>query len=444
MAELLYNKIVILFPDNDDEAITEENIRSESMRIRQTICDESYLKFGGCIASEFKIDLLRTNDRSFDDSLIGKWISVKITQCFTTDNLLYPSSSLYPSPTLFPGFQTEEVDRYVFSGYIDSAVVSKTDNNVISITAYDILAKLHAEDATNDLYALYKSRMYVSGVLTIGDVLRMVLMKFNLTLRSEAIIRGYYRKSGAKDTRIQDYSIYLNSDWMNSGEKISFGQLLRDICEMLGAFGVIVPNSGKGSFEFRTLYSANVEEYTFFEPPLNAETYQCTGYTDFIFPVENDSDRPGKTVNFSDTSIGGLSDAYDGAVEKSYDFSANILTQRKYAQSGSSRTSTEFDYLVNTSSIGTRLAMNAESQSHPNACTLSEFTPVKVKLDARLWVKVGATVKIFVNKTNADGEYIIDETTGEPVREIINTYIFTRTITGIQAQTDEIETKGIR
>lgn len=434
MAELLYNRIVISFPDGDGEPITEENICSESMRIRQTICDESYLKFGGCIASELKIDLLRTNDRSFDDSLIGKWISVKITQCFTTDNMLYPSSSLYPSPTLFPGFQTEEVDRYVFSGYIDSAVVSKTDNNVISITAYDILAKLHAEDATDALYAMYKT----VNNNTLGTILNAVTSRFSLNFVLGNLLSEFY--NNGSNVTIRNYPVWKNTDWMNSGEKISYGQLLRDICEMLGTFGVIVPNSGKGSLEFRTLYNPDVEEYTFFEPPLNAETYQCTGYTDFVFPVENDSDRPGKTV----TAIGGLSDSYDGAVEKSYDFSANILTQRKYAQSGGSRTSTEFDYLINTSSIGTRLAMNAESESHPTACTLSEYKPVKVRLDARLWVKVGAPVRIYANKTDAEGGYIIDETTGLPVKEIINTYIFTRTITGIQALTDEIETKGMR
>lgn len=434
MAELLYNRIVISFPDGDGEPITEENIRSESMRIRQTICDESYLKFGGCIASELKIDLLRTNDRSFGDSLIGKWISVKITQCFTTDNLLYPSSSLYPSPTLFPGFQTEEVDRYVFSGYIDSVVVSKTDNNVISITAYDILAKLHAEDATDALYAMYKT----VNNNTLGTILNAVTSRFSLNFVSGNLLSEFY--NNGSNVTIRNYPVWKNTDWMNSGEKISYGQLLRDICEMLGTFGVIVPNSGKGSLEFRTLYNPDVEEYTFFEPPLNAEMYQCTGYTDFVFPVENDSDRPGKTV----TAIGGLSDSYDGAVEKSYDFSANILTQRKYAQSGGSRTSTEFDYLINTSSIGTRLAMNAESESHPTACTLSEYKPVKVRLDARLWVKVGTPVRIYANKTDAEGGYIIDETTGLPVKEIINTYIFTRTITGIQALTDEIETKGMR
>lgn len=432
--ELINNTITITFPDNDESEITEANIVSESMRLRQSICDEAYLKFGGCIASEFSIDVMNTNERQFSVSLTGKWISVKIAQQYATDDPLLPSASLYPSSSLFPGMTTQTIDRYVFSGVIDSAAVSKTDNNVISITAYDILAKLHAEDATDALYAMYKT----VNNNTLGTILNAVTSRFSLNFVSGNLLSEFY--NNGSNVTIRNYPVWKNTDWMNSGEKISYGQLLRDICEMLGTFGVIVPNSGKGSLEFRTLYNPDVEEYTFFEPPLNAETYQCTGYTDFVFPVENDRDRPGKTV----TAIGGLSDSYDGAVEKSYDFSANILTQRKYAQSGGSRTSTEFDYLINTSSIGTRLAMNAESESHPTACTLSEYKPVKVKIDSRLWVKVGAPVRIYDNKTDAEGGYIIDETTGMPVKEIINTYIFTRTITGIQALTDEIETKGMR
>ena len=432
--ELINNTITITFPDNDESEITEANIVSESMRLRQSICDEAYLKFGGCIASEFSIDVMNTNERQFSVSLTGKWISVKIAQQYATDDPLLPSASLYPSSSLFPGMTTQTIDRYVFSGVIDSAAVSKTDNNVISITAYDILAKLHAEDATDALYAMYKT----VNNNTLGTILNAVTSRFSLNFVSGNLLSEFY--NNGSNVTIRNYPVWKNTDWMNSDEKISYGQLLRDICEMLGTFGVIVPNSGKGSLEFRTLYNPDVEEYTFFEPPLNAETYQCTGYTDFVFPVENDRDRPGKTV----TAIGGLSDSYDGAVEKSYDFSANILTQRKYAQSGGSRTSTEFDYLINTSSIGTRLAMNAESESHPTACTLSEYKPVKVKIDSRLWVKVGAPVRIYDNKTDAEGGYIIDETTGMPVKEIINTYIFTRTITGIQALTDEIETKGMR
>ena len=265
--------------------------------------------------------------RQFSVSLAGKWISVKIAQQYATDDPLLPSASLYPSASLFPGMTAQTVDRYVFSGVIDSAVVSKTDNNVITLTAYDVLAQMHGTDATDDLYALYQNRISVSGTLTIHDVLSAVCSRFSLTLSGESILSHslVYRSGGTTDKQITYYPIHLNTDWMNTTDQISYGQILKDACEMLGVFGRIKPNSGKGQLEFKTLNGA-VEEYLFYEPPLNAEWFDSTGYTDFVFPVENDSDRPGKTV----TAIGGLSDAYDGATDKAYDFSSNILTQQIY------------------------------------------------------------------------------------------------------------------
>ena len=100
-----------------------------------------------------------------------------------------------------------------------------------------------------------------------------------------------------------------------------------------------------------------------------------------------------------------------------------------------------FDYLINTSVIGTRLALNADSEDFPNACAFSAFRPLKVKLDGRFDVDVGTPIRIYSIKTNPDGSYVYED--GEIVREEIETYLFTRTLTGIKALTDEIETKGM-
>ena len=292
--ELINNTITITFPDNDESEITEANIVSESMRLRQSVCDEAYLKFGGCIASEFSIDVMNTNERQFSVSLAGKWISVKIAQQYATDDPLLPSASLYPSSSLLPGMTTQTIDHYVFSGVIDSAAVSKTDNNVITLTAYDILAQMHGTDATDDLYALYQDRILVSGTLTIHDILSAVCSRFSLTLSGQSILAHslVYQSGGTTDRQITYYPIHLNTDWMNTTDQISYGQILKDACEMLGVFGRIKPNSGKGQLEFKTL-NGTVEEYLFYEPPLNVEWFDSTGYTDFVFPVENANDRPG-------------------------------------------------------------------------------------------------------------------------------------------------------
>ena len=80
---LIENTIEIYFADDPDpEAtkITQSNIVSESMTLKQSVCDSETLTYGGCIASEFNIELLNTADRSFSSALTGKWISVKITQ----------------------------------------------------------------------------------------------------------------------------------------------------------------------------------------------------------------------------------------------------------------------------------------------------------------------------------------------------------------------------
>ena len=163
MAGLNYNELIITFTDNGEtdveyEAdITEENVVSESMRLTQSICDEDHLKFGGCIASEFSIDLLNTDDRQFTQSLVGRWISVKLIRHTISNRPIYPSSTLYPSDNLYPGYEPDETTHYIFSGKIDSAKLNQNDMNVRTIIAYDALAILHATDTTNYVYERFKN-----------------------------------------------------------------------------------------------------------------------------------------------------------------------------------------------------------------------------------------------------------------------------------------------
>ena len=179
------------------------------------------------------------------------------------------------------------------------------------------------------------------------------------------------------------------------------------------------------------------EVYRFYEK-LEAEEFQATGYTDFQFNVSGD-DRTGKSV----TAVGGLSDRNDSAIDKVYDFSDNILIMQPYAGSSSGRTSSAFDYLINRTSIGTRLAMNAESTAHSGQCAYSDFQPLSATLDGRLWVSVGDPIEILVSMTDVNGDYILDEN-GNIQKETVKTYLLSRTLTGIQALTDQIEAKGLR
>ena len=438
---LIENTIEIYFADDPDpEAtkITQSNIVSESMTLKQSVCDSETLTYGGCIASEFNIELLNTADRSFSSALTGKWISVKITQHYADpDALLYPANNVYPADSLFPGKTTGEKAFWVFSGYIDSAMVNKTDKNVIDVVAYDVFAKLYEEDATNWLYTFLKSS---SGIYAgnISNILYHALsIDYNNVLdiahsNISSVLNERYTAQAA-NTIVGSFRT-INDSWLSRKDKISFGELIKSICEILAVFGVIVPNSGKGVFVFKTL-SGTAETYAFYES-LEAEEYQSTGYTDFQFNISG-NDRTGKS-----TLGGGITDAADGAVNKAYDFTDNILVMQPYTTSGQGRTSTDFDYLINRSSIGTRLALNAESANHSGQCAFSAYTPLTATLDGRLWVTVGSPIEILVNQTDANGDYII--TDGQIQKESVKTYVLSRTLTGIQALTDDIEVKGVR
>ena len=443
---LISNTIEIYFTDNDPEhdpehvepKITEANIVSESMKLKQAICDGDELRFGGCIASQFFIDLLRTSDREFENELSGRWIAVKLIQTYADpDELIYPSDNIYPSGSLYPGRAIGAREQWIFSGYIDSAKASKTDKNVINIVAYDALAKLHEADATNYLYLFFKTS---SGTLSLDRMFTEVLSSTHnrvLTIGTTNTIRvrneQYYNGT---TTRIVSSFCPSNEFWMTQKDTISFGMLLRYICEVFGVFGLIIPDSGKGTFTFKML-TGTTETYDFYEK-LEAEDYQSTGYTDFSFSVSG-GDRTGKSVIH-----GGLSSASDDAVDKVYDFSENILILQPYTTSGQGRTSTEFDFLINNTDIGARLAMNNSAQGHTGQCAFSEYQPLTATLDGRPWVSVGDPIEILVNKTDVNGDYIVDEQTGEIEKETVQTYVFSRTLTGIQALTDYIEVKGAR
>lgn len=444
---LIQNKIEIYFPDGDVEPIAEGNIVSESLTLKQSICDGEALTFGGCVASELNIKLINTAERQFSNELADKWISVKMTQYFADpDELVYPSGTLFPSGGVYPGTVTGEQSFWIFSGYIDSATVDKTDKNVINVTAYDALAKAHEEDFTNWLYDFW----WRTGDKSVGTILtRSLHLDDGVVIPVNDINNVMAEKVDFvdRDRHTLDHNPHpvwsyssVNKTWMSNQDTISKGMAAKFICELFGVFGFIQPNDGKGEFVMRTL--AGVPEVYGFYEQLSAEDYQSTGYTDFKFSVEGSS--TGKSSKASDVeAVGGLSDLNDDAVPKTYDFTKNIFIWEKYGADGNYRTTTDADVLVNQSSIGTRLAINAESDEHVGQCAYSAYQPLTATLDGRLWVTVGSPIEILVSKTDVNGDYVLDEN-GNIQKETVKTYLLSRTLSGIQALTDKIEVKGVR
>ena len=452
MAGHIYNELIITFTDNNETGneyeadITAENIVEESMKLTQSICDENYLKFGGCIASEFSIDLINTSDRVFTQSLIGRWISVKLIKHTISNRPVYPSSTLYPSNTLYPGYEPDETPYYIFSGFIKSAKLSENDNSVRTIVAYDALALLYEADATNYVY----TRLNDVGGFTIGVAINYALRNNGKIVIPEypttgdnwkSILNELFDRTGTA-TRPSDYYyvsnfVIKNDAWKASTSAMTFGELLKSCCEDIAAFGVIIPDSGKGAFKLLTL-KGTPKVYDFYEK-LQMEEYVSTGYTDYMFSTQGNSN--GKNAY----SISGFPMAADGAVDKAYDFTKNVTIYEPSSGAGGSRTSTPFDRLIMTvrdgdysTTIGYRIAMNSENGD----CTFDSYRPLKATVEGTPEQLVGKPITIIANKTNPDGSYV--EENGVYVKEYINTYVFKRTLTGIQALTDEIETKGQR
>ena len=442
MAGHIYNELIITFTDNNETGmiyeadITAENIVEESMKLVQSINDENYLKFGGCIASEFSIDLLNTTDRRFSQSLVGRWISVKLIQHTISNRPIYPSNSLYPSDTLCPGYELDVTTHYIFSGKIDSAKLNQEDLNVRTIIAYDAMAILHATDATNYVFQhLAQSSAFTIQVAydyALQNNGKIQISKYSGDNWEDEITKESFDRDGNNTPPFQyvrDYFI-KNDAWRQSSSTISYGELLKYCCEDLAAFGIIVPDGGKGSFKMITL-KGNPIVYQYYEK-LQPEEYVSTGYNDYSFLTEGNSS--GKTAS----AISGFPMATDGAVGKTYDFTKNPTIYDPSSGLGQSRTSTPFDRLIMTTSIGYRIAMNSENGD----CAFDTYRPLKATVEGTHEQIVGSPITIIANKTNPDGSYV--EENGVYVKEYINTYVFKRTLTGIQALTDEIETKGQR
>lgn len=444
--ELIDSTLTISFINNDGEDITEDNIVSESMTLKQSICDEDRLKFGGCIASEFKIQLLNTEDRVFNTtSLKNKWIKVVLTHSFPTGEALTPSSALYPSENLYPGEVIDSHSWVLFIGYIDSAVAQKDDKNIIDVVAYDRLAKMHNTKISGHLYKALKNNEATCKTLS-------KLCCNNI---------DYYEWEFFEIGPLRNY------DWEENKEQITKGELLRCICEINGGFGFVDPNANY--FRIRKFVDKSPEVYEAYEN-LETEDNQTTAYSKVIFPyagnIQNkgSSDWGGKTGLYPNSENNAEVAEEDISEDNTcYDLTENILawdyTDIKDSAGG-------INNLVRISEIYSAMTGQAKL-SYDNVDELPEiikelfnkvcqntknqlettYTPFKLKADGRPWVEVGDNILIKTPRTNIYGEYVdingnVVENVEEADYEEVNSIVLSRTLSGIKALTDEIEAKG--
>lgn len=415
--ELISNKLEIFSSDSKFDVITETNIESESMSLKQSICDENKLKFGGCIASEFKIGLLNTVGRTFDVSkLVGCWILVKLTQTFPSGSPILPSSSLYPSDTLYPGEAVTTKSWCIFNGMIDKAEVNKTDQNKISITAYDVISQLYETDCTNALQKLWNNN---SNSTSVYALLAMVSEKFiNLCgqpdahFLSDRLLNEVINK--VENLTVKNMKIF-NKVWLDDSEKVNYGQLLNYTAEMLGVFAFVKPDNRKGGnivFVNLETDTTKAEKYDFYEA-FNADEKSSGTYGTVDFAIRG-STRTAKVRSYKFLS------------GKTYDMTDNILVWQENDNAGGAWIH-KFENLF-SGDTGKRIHHKI-------------YKPIEATLDGRLWVEPGDMVQIKYYVTDADGNYAYNAD-GTPQTATVTSYVLSRELTGIQALTDKITAKG--
>lgn len=375
-------KIFVFNQNGVDNIIQNSNIVFESMRLTQALCDDPDLKFGGAISSSFEIDTFGIED------LTGRYITVDLEQ----KNLMptYPGEHCLPGE-VYPG-NTEYSESFsIFSGEVHSCELSK---NYITrhVVAYD--------------------RFYWRGNINCGE---WYSDKTNSFWHAPSGSNLYYttvyelRKALCDHYRIiEEYPAdVLPADSMDIEPvpgKITVGELLQALCELSGVFCVL---NGNGNIEYHTI-SENSDITAIRKP--GTENY---GF--------NYSDCDYKEFEKWYTGIAFRDDTGKGHW---YGLSQN---NSFYVLDGN----------VIVDSYNNYTSWNIEMQEIDwhnlmKYLRFSAYTPMNLKAPYRPWVELGDKITFQVHSYISDGNggYVDSPKT-------VTSYVLSRTITGIQAMTDE-------
>ncbi|MDE7390206.1 MAG: hypothetical protein K2M82_04615, partial [Lachnospiraceae bacterium] len=222
-----HNEIsIIVFGYNADGSnlyIRNKNLVSESMKIEQAISDDSDLKFGGCIASSFEIEVVGVPD------LTGRYITVQITQ--TAKIPTYPSATTYPGANVYPNGAEYKETFNIFSGEVFSC---KSGKNQLSRTlvAYDRFYWRGSINCT-EWYATQHNKSADYYYTTINDLRKAICSHYDIVEQYPDDILP-----------IDDMEIE------KADGKVTVAELLRSLCEMSGVFCML---NGSGNIEYHTL-----------------------------------------------------------------------------------------------------------------------------------------------------------------------------------------------
>ena len=383
--------LLIEFTDKKTKTLTSENILLDTLELTNSICDDSTLKFGGCISSQLSISVF-----GVDDELNNREIKVYIHQKYIDE--LYPSNTLYPkteivgSPAsnLYP-YKLVPVRVCIFTGVIDSSK-RQQNRNVREIIAYDKLYQVSKINVYNWFYGV----AYHTPKITIKDLketLVDILESNGITLDTSIY--------DSDDNYTLDLSYQLVEDICD--RKLTALELLESYCEITAHFAYC---TGNGTIKILRLPQAGMELVPYevkYYTDLTFEDYTVASITNARFPYNKNKTRNETIV---DVSASGE--------KKNYYDSDNKLT-------AFNKTDTIISNLIKPN--GSLL----------NGWLFYDFRPFNANLFGRWWLEPGDTITL--------------DTGADDIKKITTT-IFSRTINGtaglsVTASTTSSERQGV-
>jgi len=436
--------IIRIFNELSYDTITEENIASESMELRQTICDTEKLTFGGAVASEFSIKLIGTENLTFAESesvnnvllLEGKRIEVILYQQYIGGDI-YPSMTLYPSPTLYPGGAINYNNWVLFYGTVKSCERDVNDERLFTLTAYDPINTLQKLNVRRKL-----RKKMINDQATVNELLTLATngISYDISEYRSSLLAFQFRNYAWEDEKRDD----------SNKTKLYAQQLLRLVGEVNSGYTFYRPSDRKIHFTYIGSSVCGTEEYKVFES-MQTDFKTSQNYVGMLFPYAGEiSDRGqsgwGKKTGYfvmsgSSETFTEVDDNFSELVEaQAYDMSGNILAWDYSNSSGGGQTDLTKVRAIFTQQVGDGSTTGIDTET--------DYVPMTLTVDGRPWVEVGDVVIVKRPARNIYGEFLDENgNTTENFEDAkmleYKTRVLSRTLKGIKALTDIIEAKGM-
>lgn len=362
--------LLIEFTDKKTKTLTSKNILLDTLELTNSICDDSTLKFGGCISSQLSISVF-----GVDEELNNREIKVYINQKYLDE--LYPSNSLYPQSSeteengLYP-YQIISVKACIFTGTIDSSK-RQQNRSVREIIAFDNFYVASRINLYNWFYnfALFSPK---STIASFKEIIVDICEEKGLIIDKDSF-------ASADDDSILSLSYKIVQEVFDNKE-LSVLDLLQDYCECSAKFAYC---DGDGNIQFKQLPQKgnvdnvyNIDYYS----DLTFEDYTVKEITKVRFPYN-------KNLKYKAV-------VYNKSGKQNYYDSDNKFTT------------------CNTSDL--TLSNLIKPNNAPFAgWAFYDYRPLSVNIFSRWWIEVGDTITLA---------------TGADDVKTITTTIFTRTISG--------------